>query len=128
MDEVIQTATVIAVFLFFLGIFHGSHQAHHELLHDSFDTIWVLTIHPFILLDTLFLQMCQAYSRHVNHRLGPFNFCRGRNWSTWVWLYYQGYGYRRVPWSLPFWLPSWFADSQSMSSPVGWPSGRPLWP
>ena len=72
MDEVVQAATVTAAFLFLLGVFHGPHQVHHEILCDTFNTTRVLTIHPFILLSTLLFQMCQAYGGHFNHRLGPF--------------------------------------------------------
>ena len=124
MDKVVQAATVIAAFFFLLGVFHGPHQVHHELLCDTFDTIRVLTIYSFILTGTLLFHMCQAYSSHFNQILTSAG---GRNLSTWVWLYYQWYGLGRVPWSLPFWLPMWLANSQS-TSPVGWPSGRPPWP
>ena len=98
MDKVVQAATVIAAFFLLLGIFHSPCQVHHELLHDTFDTFRVLTIYSFTLIGTLPFHMCQVY------------------------------GLGRVPWSLPFWLPSWLTDSQSTSSPVGWPSGRPPWP
>ena len=81
MDEVVQAATVIAAFVFPLGIFHGSCQMHYELLHDSFDTIRVLTIYPFILLGTLLLQMCQAYSGHFNCGLGPLKLLKGEETS-----------------------------------------------
>ena len=51
-----------------------------------------------------------------------------KNWSPWVWLYYRQFGFGMVPWSLPFLLRLWPGDGWSMSSPVGWPSGRPPWP
>ena len=81
MDEVVQAATVIVAFPLFLGIFHGSPQVHHELLHDFFDTIWFLTIHCFILLDTLFLQICQAHSGCFTCWLGPFKLLQGEETS-----------------------------------------------
>ena len=81
MNEVVQTATVIAAFLFFLGIFLGSCRVHHELLHDPINTIGVLTIHHFILLGTLFLQVCQVHSRCLNCQLSPFKLPQGEGTS-----------------------------------------------
>ena len=77
MVEVVQAATEIAVFLFFLGIFHGSCQVHHELLCGPINTVRVLTVHCFILLGTLFLQVCQVHGRYFNCQLGPFKFSQG---------------------------------------------------
>ena len=122
MDEVVQAATVIAAFLFFLGIFNSSCQEHHELLCDSINTIGVLTIHCFILLDTLFLQVHQEHSGCFNCWLGPFKLLQGEETSQpWVWWCYWLFGFGIVPWSPLSLLPLWPIDSQNKSFAVGWP-------
>ena len=80
----------------------------HELLHDSFDTVRVLTIHHFILLGTLLLQMHQAYSRHFNCRLGPLKLLKGEETSPF------GFGY-----IIGCLAPGWFHGVLFFSFPSG---------
>ena len=81
MDEVVQAATMIAAFLFFLGVFHGSHQVHYELLHDPINTVGSLLSTSLSFLALLLFQMCQVCSRCFNCWLGPFELSQGEETS-----------------------------------------------
>ena len=70
-------------------------------------------------------------SRWAKHTAGvltegwvPLSFQRGGGETSHLgnWLFYQWFGSGKVPWSPLFQLLSQPADSQSMSSPVAWPS------
>ena len=58
MDEVIRAATMITVLLCLLSILHSSGEVHNELFGHDFNAIWVFVIDVFLLLGTLFLQVC----------------------------------------------------------------------
>ena len=67
----LQTATMTAALLFYLGILHSPHKVHHEFLCDSIDTIEVFALHFFVFLGILLFQVCQAHSRCFKFWLGP---------------------------------------------------------
>ena len=52
-NGVLQTATVITVLFIHLGILHGSHKMHHELLSNSVNTVRILALYFFVPLGTL---------------------------------------------------------------------------
>ena len=117
MNEVLQTATMVAILLFHLGIFHSPCKIHHEFLHDP-----IFTFHLFVLLGPLLFQVHQAHGRCCNCWLDPFKLLQGKETSC------LGFG-RVIACLASGWfhgvlfplLPLWSIDSQNKSFPVGWP-------
>ena len=87
-----------------LGIFHGSCQTYYELLHD-FNTIRVLNMHPFILLGTLLLQMCQNTAGILTMGWIPSNFWRGKKLVTLGLAVLSAVWLQNGSTEFSFWLP-----------------------
>ena len=63
--KVVQAATVVTTLLL-LSILHCPGKVHNELFSYTFDAICIFAINAFLLVGTLFLQVCYLYRRGLS--------------------------------------------------------------